>query len=282
MIFEYVVDVPDGVCDLRHIAQSGQTFRSIISAETITFRDGNDWYETRMHGPLVGVRSNRPESDFASFLRLDFDFKRAYQQIVHIEPQLSLATARCQGLRMLRQKSLYEVIVSFLCSPMKGVEAIDTMVCHVGSYAPEGFPDPDVVGAIPVQELRNRKLGFRSVSVVESSLAIVERGGSAYLGELRQMPYEDAWRELQTLRGIGRKVADCICLYGLDHQEAVPFDTHVVQAYKRLWPQQPEPNPANLKGYLQASDFMRDKFGKLAGLAQQLMFVDNMERYRNR
>jgi len=38
--------------------------------------------------------------------------------------------------------------------------------------------------------------------------------------------YRDAHERLLELQGVGPKVADCICLFGLGWGEAVPVDTH--------------------------------------------------------
>lgn len=37
-----------------------------------------------------------------------------------------------------------------------------------------------------------------------------------------------------TLKGIGRKVADCICLFSLSCHSSVPIDTHMFQIAKKL------------------------------------------------
>ncbi|HLP00360.1 MAG TPA: DNA glycosylase [Fimbriimonas sp.] len=273
-------EIADGAGNLFHIASSGQTFRSTTDGQTVTFRDGSDWYRVTGSDRVWDVESNREEAAVRSYFRLDFDYRAAYLRIVELEPSLAIAALRCSGLRMLRQNSLFEVIVSFLCSPMKSVEVIDQLVCSVARYGEGGFPTPSRLCEVSEQALRLDKLGYRAKSVLATSRLIVDRGGDEYLAALRSMDYASAWRELQTLPGVGRKVADCICLYGLDHQEAVPFDTHVVQVFHRLWPGQGTLNASNARDYLAAGDFMRDKFGDLAGLAQQVMFVDNMERYR--
>ena len=51
------------------------------------------------------------------------------------------------------------------------------------------------------------------------------------------MTYKAARKELLGLYGVGEKVADCICLFGLHQLDAFPVDTHIRQAldahYKR-------------------------------------------------
>src|SRR5437763_6304623 len=49
----------------------------------------------------------------------------------------------------------------------------------------------------------------------------------------RRLDYEAARRELMALPAIGPKIADCVCLFGLGHDAAVPVDTHVWQQIGR-------------------------------------------------
>ena len=50
-----------------------------------------------------------------------------------------------------------------------------------------------------------------------------------WLDNLRKLSYDDAMNTLLERKGIGKKVANCICLFGLHHVEAFPIDTHVKQ-----------------------------------------------------
>ena len=58
--------------------------------------------------------------------------------------------------------------------------------------------------------------------------------------KLYDMKYQRARKELLQLYGVGEKVADCICLFGLHQLEAFPVDTHIRQVldehYKRGFP----------------------------------------------
>ena len=64
----------------------------------------------------------------------------------------------------------------------------------------------------------------------------------------------DAWKLLQQFPGVGGKVADCVCLMGLGHFEAVPVDVHIsrlaVRDYASYLPQ----NLATIKS-LSASNY---------------------------
>ena len=44
---------------------------------------------------------------------------------------------------------------------------------------------------------------------------------------------EKSKSELMKIKGIGNKVADCICLFGLHHLDAFPIDTHIKKILDR-------------------------------------------------
>ena len=51
--------------------------------------------------------------------------------------------------------------------------------------------------------------------------------GEGEYAESRLRQAKEPKRHLLEVKGIGNKVADCICLFGLYHLDAFPIDTHV-------------------------------------------------------
>ena len=85
------------------------------------------------------------------------------------------------------------------------------------------------------------------------------------------LSYEESKGELLTLKGIGPKIADCILAFSLDHTEAFAVDRWVSRAVTRLY----------MNGAKTAEDKIsawgRERFGKYAAYAQQLLFQEERE-----
>lgn len=57
---------------------------------------------------------------------------------------------------------------------------------------------------------------------------IKSKGGVEWLEKLRkEKNYLTIGEELTQLKGVGKKVSDCISLFSMDCPELVPVDTHV-------------------------------------------------------
>ena len=64
-------------------------------------------------------------------------------------------------------------------------------------------------------KLREANFGYRAKFIVKTSASILENGGDAWVEALKSEDYAVAVEKLMSLAGIGRKVADCIALYGV-------------------------------------------------------------------
>ena len=98
--------------------------------------------------------------------------------------------------------------------------------------------------------------------------------------KLRDLPYEQAHKELVAIHGIGAKIADCVCLFSLDKTEAVPVDTHVWQLAKDLYfPTWPARKSLTSAAYNAVGAAFRERFGELAGYAQNFLFYDHFSNH---
>lgn len=237
--------------DIRQICDSGQCFR-------MTQRDENT-YSVIASGRYLEIEQNREglvfscgEEEFEEFWRRYFDLDRDYgAYMATVNPNdryLVNAVQFGSGIRILHQ-DLWEMTASFLISQQNNIVRICRCIRNICErYGEERvnfrgetyhtFPAPKALAYLPEDELKECNLGYRSKYVVCTARSIAE--GEVNLEAVRKMRYKDAKAQLLKLYGVGEKVADCICLFGLHHLEAFPVDTHILQAmekhYKRGFP----------------------------------------------
>ena len=192
------------------------------------------------------------EEEYEDFWKTYFDLDEDYEfYISKINPNdtyLKEAARFGRGIRILRQ-DLWEMIVSFLISQQNNIVRIRRCIHNICECYGESkvnfqgetyytFPKPEKLAFLPEDGLKECNLGYRSKYVVRTARSIA--GGETDLEMIRRMSYKKAKAELLRLFGVGEKVADCICLFGLHHLRAFPIDTHIMQAldahYKRGFP----------------------------------------------
>ncbi|XP_026189686.1 N-glycosylase/DNA lyase-like [Cyclospora cayetanensis] len=101
------------------------------------------------------------------------------------------------------------------------------------------FPSVASLAAASVEDLTQLGLGYRARLVNGSAIRLMELGGPSFLDRLRCQqqetqgpPYEGLRKAREALLefpGVGRKVAECVALYGLGFSAAWPIDTHLMQ-----------------------------------------------------
>ena len=244
-------------CSLSRICESGQCFRMNLTD------DG--WYEVIAGDRYLRICQREDvltldcnEEDYSSFWYDYFDLGTDYSAFLNrINPNdhyLSEAAREAAGVRILRQ-DLWEMMVSFLVSQQNNIKRIRKCIealcrgygqkCSAVSESTSSkrtyyaFPRPEDLALSDKDELmRTCNLGYRSKYVVQTARSVVN--GDIDPERIKTMPYYKAKKELLSCYGIGEKVADCICLFGLHHLQAFPVDTHIRSAldkhYKRGFP----------------------------------------------
>ena len=280
------MNVPKEELNFELTVLSGQVFRwRKLEDGSWIGADGEKWFRVR---PGFKVESNANESAFRNYFRLEQSLGEIENQILRKGREIAPCFDSLGGLRVLAPSDPEEVFFCFLCTPNNNVERITRMVRTLESYG-ERFADNDDIGMFPTAgriadisegELRSKNFGYRGKSIPFAAKSLLERG-PGWLNSLKTGTYRDAHDELCNIRGIGPKLADCICLFGLHFTEAVPVDTHLWQAACREYFPEWAGGSMTDKRYREIGDLFRSKFGKLAGWAHQYLFLDNMLRRRS-
>ncbi len=258
--------------------------------------DGDFWYSVSpprrdRDREMLEVESNGTQSNFVQLFRLDHDASEIERKILDLAPELAPYISAFPGLRIMRPSCAVECFFSFLCTPNNNLNRIVPMVRRLAEYGPviaevdgtpiHRFPDLLTIAAIPETELRAKGFGYRAASIPPVARQVLERG-EGWIEGLKAAPDAEVHAELCTLKSVGPKLADCIALFALHHTQAIPIDTHIWQAYIRLYRPEWKGKSLTDSRYREAATFLRAKFGDLGGWAQQCLFYDNMLNWRSR
>lgn len=134
-----------------------------------------------------------------------------------------------------------------------------------GSVAGWSFPQPDRLAQVRLEGLRACALGYRARYVRD--LARMVACGDVDLDTIARLPFDEARAALLDLPGVGEKVADCVLLFAYGRGEAFPVDVWVQRAVERWYFGGRALGPRRIHAWA------RDRFGPLAGYAQQHLFV---------
>ena len=313
MITKYTISC----LDLKQIAESGQCFRMNPLDRDRLPQEADYGYRIISRGKLLDIWQKGQELTFdcagedLDFWLDYFDIAADYQDMINsVAPgntYLAEAAQAGKGIRILKQDP-WEMIRTFVISQQKTipkirqlVEALCTsygapvssslingaMVNHdpinaapgggIHGKGPEAFaaktntgqrlfsfPSPKELSRASLDELKDLKLGYRALD----------------LALLDTMDYGTALGYLTGFYGIGKKVANCVCLFGLHHIGAFPVDTWIekilmAQYYdKRKYRRTPKT--------CLCDTIVKDVFGQYggcAGVMQQYIFY--YERLRN-
>lgn len=211
-----------------------------------------------------------------------FDLKRNYKTIQEklskIDENMEKSIQYGKGIRLLNQ-NLWETIISFIISANNNIPRIKGIIERLSrQYGSKivwkgkdyyTFPKPEQLKNVTIEEFRKLGLGFRDKRLYETTQAIIQN--KVNLEELQKNPNTEEVREtLLTLSGVGQKVADCILLFStLKRLEVFPIDVWVRRVMNDLYIKNNDEKKVKKE---QIEKIAKEKFGDIAGLAQQYLF----------
>jgi N-glycosylase/DNA lyase len=263
--------------DLAATLASGQCFRWRRQGQNWEGVIGSHWVRLTATAGAIAAETVTPVATWewlVGYLQLEADLSAVLRTFPDDEP-MRAAIAGCRGLRLLRQDP-WECLGSFILSSSKQIvqiQQIAGLLCErygqpvpTPSGAPPAFafPCPASLAAASEVDLRACKMGFRAPYLLGTARAIAE--GRLDLEQLRRKPLEEAREQLLQLPGVGRKIADCVLLFGYGFERAFPVDVWVMKALRQLY------FPRRRVGLKQLHRFAAEHFGPCAGYAQQYLF----------
>lgn len=261
----------------QHVFDCGQCFRWIRQ------EDGS--YTGVVQGKVINVKKendliifdNTNKEDFENIWFDYFDLGRDYGKIKNqlriMDEYLEKATEFGQGIRILQQDG-WEMLISFIISANNRIPMIQRAINNlsekygkfIGEYRGKkyyAFPTPEELSRASVEEIRACQTGFRD-KYIKSVVDYVSENNVDVLS-YRKLNTDECIKELVKFNGVGPKVADCITLFGMQKYDTFPVDVWVKRVMEEFYVEDNLSLPKLRK-------FALDKFGNLAGFAQQYLF----------
>lgn len=238
------------------------------------------------------------------YFRVDYKLEDLYKTWSMNDEHFALCSKGYKGFRILRQDPL-ENVFSFICATNNNIKRISQMVenlCkHFGdilenrdedkqsvydSY--QSFPSVERLAQDDVFDCLRYQLGFgyRAKYISETAKKLLKMSTEAgfkspreYLLSLRSLDYKETRKQLMQLSGIGRKVADCICLMSMDHLRAVPIDCHIYEIVCRHYMPNLRKERKTLTDNVHdiIGDYFHNLHGPLAGWSTSVLFVGELK-----
>lgn len=126
------------------------------------------------------------------------------------------------------------------------------------------FPAAEALAGARESDLRECRIGFRAKYLRSTAERVAT--GAVDLGAIGAMALSGARERLESLPGVGPKIADCVLLFAYGFGRAFPVDVWVMRALRDLYFRGRNTPLARLRR------FSEDYFGAQAGYAQQYLF----------
>lgn len=261
----------------KHVFECGQCFRWL--------REDDGSYTGVVQGKVINVKKendliifdNTNKEDFENIWFDYFDLGRNYgeikKQLKVMDEYLEKATEFGKGIRILQQDG-WEMLISFIISANNRIpmiqRAINNLSERYGKFIDEyrgkkyyAFPTPEELSTVSVEDIRACQTGFRD-KYIKSVVDYVNENDEDVLS-YRKLDTSECIKELVKFNGVGPKVADCIALFGMQKYDTFPVDVWVKRVMEEFYVEDNLSLPKIRK-------FALDKFGDLAGFAQQYLF----------
>lgn len=268
--------------NLKDIFECGQCFRwNKEDDESYTGVFRNNVINVKIENESVifdGLCDGDIKEIVPHYFDLERDYKKIKSKLSKIDNNMKQSINYGEGIRILNQ-DLWETIISFIISANNNIPRIKGIIERLSKkYGNKlewknkeyyTFPTANQLKDVSIAEYRNLGLGFRDIRLFETTQMILNK--QVDIENLHnEKNTEKVREELLKLSGVGPKVADCILLFStLKRFEVFPIDVWVRRVMNDLYIKNKDENKVSKKQILNLAN---EKYGNLAGIAQQYLF----------
>ena len=266
--------------NLVHTFECGQCFRWNKIAE-------NEYIGIIKYGVLDVKKENNDviisgmlDGDIEKIVKEYFDIDRDYnsikKQLSKIDDNMKTSITYGEGIRILKQ-DVWEAIISFIISANNNIPRIKKIIQKISEKYGKKiewngvayflFPTPEELSKAEIKDLRETGMGFRDIRVYNTTRMIQNNPKILEFNEKDDTEF--VREELIKLDGVGEKVADCVMLFSMRKFDVFPVDVWVRRVMNDLYIKNENEEKVNKK---ELRNLAKNKFGNLAGIAQQYLF----------
>lgn len=275
--------------NIKQVLECGQCFRwERIDDNNYIVVAKRRVIEIIQNGDEVIIENTNME-DFNNVWLDYFDLNRDYSSIkkeLSKDELLKKSVEFGYGIRILNQDP-FEMLISFIISARNSIPSIKKTVNKISEkwgdtieykgktyYA---FPTAKQIKDVALEEIQDTGASFRSKYIINTIKNVNDAIEAKVIGKLsddlikydldyiKSLSTDECHTALQNFMGVGAKVADCIMLFSMGKHSAFPVDVWVKRAMIHFY-LAPDVSLPKIR------TFGREKFGELAGMAQQYLF----------
>lgn len=146
------------------------------------------------------------------------------------------------GIIHILNQEPWEGLCSFVisqCNNIPRIRGIVKRLCdnfgeEITGTDMRAFPSAEKIAAEDENSLAVLHAGYRTEYILNAARAVAS--GEIDLEKLKKADMNDAERTLMSIRGVGKKVADCAMLYSLGFFDCYPVDRHIARANAEIYP----------------------------------------------
>ncbi len=246
---------------LKYTLESGQFF---------CYEKDADWYYITTPQNVFKVHQNRskvqydgiPESELRIFLGLEVPYNDILSKLQK-DSILKEYILQCHGLRVMRIDP-WQCTASFICSSASNIPKIRRTLRMISQqFGKKVYYEGKQFYLFPQQGSLGNEIkgaGFRAPYLIAAN-----KVQKSFFSSMVLLPYAEARQHLCQLKGVGKKIADCILLFGYNKWEAFPIDVWIQRALEYHYCHKNQSLP-------QLSEFAHKIFPHYPGYAQQFLY----------